>query len=110
MSIEPERPAIVVDASNVCSSERDARGRPRLCNLLGVLALLNDLGFDSIVICDANLRYDIDDADGLQLLISRGEVRQVPAGTDADVWILDAAARLGARVLSNDVREGRARG
>src|SRR4051794_4319790 len=98
-----ERQRIVVDASNVCTASRDDRGRPRLPNLIAVRATLAKLGFDVTIICDANLKYGIDSPDGLQSLISRGEVLQVPAGTDGDVYILDAAARLGARVLSNDV-------
>ncbi len=97
------RPRIVIDASNVCLAERDQRGRARLQNLLAVRALLRQLAFDTTTICDANLKYNIDDDDGLQQLVSRGEVLQVPAGTDGDVWILEAAAQLGARVLSNDV-------
>jgi hypothetical protein len=100
---EPVQPRIVVDASNVCLAERDERGRPRLNNLLKVRARLNELGFEATMICDANLKYSIDDGDGFQQLIARGDLQQVPAGTDADVFILDAAAQLGALVLSNDV-------
>jgi Zc3h12a-like Ribonuclease NYN domain len=97
-----ERPVVVVDASNVCLAKRDELGRPKLSNLLAIQRLLLDLGFELVLFCDANLKYVIDDADGLQRLLGRGDVLQVPAGTDADVWILDAAARLGARVVSND--------
>jgi hypothetical protein len=94
---------IVVDASNVCLAERDQRGQGLLRNLLAVRALLRELGCEPTLICDANLKYRIDDPDALQHLFARGEVLQVPAGTVADVYILDAAAQLGARVLSNDV-------
>lgn len=97
------RPRIVVDVSNVCLAERDHHSRARLQNLMGVRTLLKELAFEITMICDANLKYSIDDPEGLQQLFARGEVLQVPAGTDADVYILDAAGQLGARVLSNDV-------
>jgi hypothetical protein len=88
----------------VCFAECDERGRPRLSNLLTVRRLLLDHRFEPIILCDANLKYNIYDGDRprLEALISRGDVRAVPAGTDADVWVLEAAAQLDARTVSND--------
>lgn len=99
---EQGQPRIVIDVSNVCMFERDHLGRPRLSNLLSARALLRKLGYETTLICDANLKYSIDDEAGFQQLEARGELRQAPAGTDGDVWILEAAAAVGARVLSND--------
>jgi len=45
---------------------------------------------------------DADDPEGYEALVKAGEIKQAPAGTDADYFILTFARELDASVLSND--------
>lgn len=89
----------IVDASNVAhAGERGAR----LATLLAVRDELREEGFEPILVADAALRHQIDDKAGYEQLVDSGELRQAPAGTDADYFILKFAKDLGAMVVSND--------
>lgn len=89
----------IVDASNVAhAGERGAR----LATLLAVRDELREEGFEPILVADAALRHQIDDKAGYEQLVDSGELRQAPAGTDADYFILKFARELGAMVVSND--------
>jgi hypothetical protein len=90
----------LIDASNVAhSSEGDAA---RLANILAVRDKLVEEGFQPIIVADAALRHQIDDRAAYERLVDEGTVRQAPAGTDADYFLLSFARELGAQVVSND--------
>jgi len=55
-----------------------------------------------ILVADAALRHQIDDTEDYEALVQAGEIKQAPAGTDADYFILSFARELDASVLSND--------
>ena len=94
------KPIVLVDASNVAhSTEGD---RPLLANILAVRDKLSEEGLAPIVVADAALRHQIDDQRAYERLVDEGVVRQAPAGTDADYFILSFARELDARILSND--------
>ena len=91
---------MIVDASNVAhSTEKTA---PRLTNVRLVRDRLTTDGMTPILVADAALRHQIDDAEGYEALVKAGEIQQAPAGTDADYFILSFARELDAAVLSND--------
>lgn len=100
---EPQKPSTrvaLIDASNVAhSSEGD---RVRLANVLAVRDKLLEEGFEPIIMADAALRHQIDDRGTYERLVDAGTIRQAPAGTDADYFILSFARELGAQVVSND--------
>jgi hypothetical protein len=91
---------VLVDASNVAHSTEGER--PLLSNILAVRDKLSEEGLEPIVVADAALRHQIDDRGGYEQLVDQGIVRQAPAGTDADYFILSFARELDARVVSND--------
>ena len=93
---------VVIDGANVAYEERSAGGKPKLSNLLRVRSELEGRGLEAVIIVDASLKYDIDDQSQLETLIQSQQVRQVPAGTDADYFIIQLADQLGARVVTND--------
>ena len=93
---------IVIDGANVAYEERSAGGKPKLSNLLKVKRELEERGCEALIIVDASLKYDIDDQTQLETLIRSQQVRQVPAGTDADYFIIQFADQLDARVVTND--------
>jgi hypothetical protein len=96
------REVVVIDGANVAYEERSAGGKPKLANLLKVRGELEERGFEAVIIVDASLKYDIDDQTQLEALIRSQQVRQVPAGTDADYFIIQLADQFGARVVTND--------
>ena len=90
----------IVDGSNVAhSTEGDSA---RLENITLVCDRLREDGFEPIVVADAALRHQIDQADEYEVLVENGTIRQAPAGTDADYFILSFARELDAAVVSND--------
>ena len=95
----------VVDGANVAYLERSDEGKPRVSNLTAVREALLDKGYQSIIIVDASLKYEVDEPQKLESLIEEQIVRQTPAGTDADYFILKTAAELDALVISNDEYE-----
>jgi hypothetical protein len=99
MSTETKK-VVLVDGSNVAHSTEGAK--PMVGNLLAVRDKLKEEGFDPIIMADAALRHQIDDAKVYEDMIESGSVRQAPAGTDADYFILTFARELDADIVSND--------
>jgi len=100
MSETAEKQIALVDGSNVAhATERD---RPALENILLICDRLEEEGYQPIVVVDAALRHQIDERGEYEKLVDRGEIRQAPAGTDADYFILAFARELDAAVVSND--------
>jgi len=91
---------VLVDGSNVAHSTEGEH--PQLANIIAVREKLAEDGREPIVVVDAALRHQIDDRDGYERLVEEGIVRQAPAGTDADYFLLSFARELGARIVSND--------
>lgn len=90
----------IVDGSNVAhSSEGD---RALLQNIRLVCEKLVEEGYEPIVVADAALRHQIDDQPAFEQMVDDGKIRQAPAGTDADYFILCFAREFAASVVSND--------
>ncbi len=88
-----------MDASNVAHATENV---VRLANVKLIRDHLTEGGMTPILVADAALRHQIDDAEGYEALVKAGEIQQAPAGTDADYFILTFARELDASVLSND--------
>ncbi|HEX6694925.1 MAG TPA: hypothetical protein VF035_09540 [Longimicrobiales bacterium] len=90
----------IVDGSNVAhSTEGD---RARLFNIKLVCDKLIEEGYEPVVVADAALRHQIDDQRRYEELVDDGQIKQAPAGTDADYFILSFARELAASIVSND--------
>ena len=96
------RRMVVIDGANVAYEERSAGGKPKFSNLLKVRRELEEKGFEPVILVDASLKYDIDDQEQLENLIRSQQVRQVPAGTDADFFIIQFSQELDALIVTND--------
>ncbi|HEY0170002.1 MAG TPA: hypothetical protein VGB98_03045 [Pyrinomonadaceae bacterium] len=96
------RRMVVIDGANVAYEERSAGGKPKFSNLLKVRRELEERGFEPVILVDASLKYDIDDQEQLENLIRSQQVRQVPAGTDADFFIIQFSQELDALIVTND--------
>lgn len=91
---------VVVDGSNVAHAVEGAGAR--LEHIRVVCRKLQDEGFRPLVLVDAKLRHEIDEPAEYEALVEKGMIRQAPAGTDADYFILSFAREFDARVVSND--------
>lgn len=96
---------IVVDGANVAWSEQTKDGKPKVSNIVIMRRALEEEGYDPIIIIDASLRHDVDDANQLEGLIDGQHVRQSPAGTEADYFLLMTADQQNSMVVSNDTFE-----
>lgn len=92
--------AVLIDASNVAHATEG--GQARLANIRAVEGKLREEGFEPIILADAALRHQIDERAEYEKLVDDGVVKQAPAGTDADYFILSFAREMGARILTND--------
>jgi hypothetical protein len=89
----------LVDGANVAhASESDARLR----NIQLICSKLEEEGYEPIIVVDASLRHRIDERGEYERMVEAGEIRQTPAGTDADYFILSFARELDAAIVSND--------
>jgi hypothetical protein len=91
---------VLVDGSNVAHSSEGERGL--LSNITLVCDKLREEGYEPLVLVDAALRHQIDDRKRYEELVESGAIRQAPAGTDADYFILAFARELDASIVSND--------
>jgi len=95
-----ESRTVIVDGSNVAHSSEGEKAQ--LSNIRVIMGKLRDEGYLPVVVADAALRHQIDDEAGFEQMVEAGEIRQAPAGTDADYFILAFARELDATVVSND--------
>lgn len=96
----PDARVAIVDGSNVAhATEGD---HARLENIRLVCDKLREEGYEPVVVVDAALRHQIDDERSYEAMVEAGEIKQAPAGTDADYFILSFARELDAVVVSND--------
>lgn len=91
---------VLIDGSNVAHSSEGEKAR--LANILLIEEKIREDGMEPIIVADAALRHQIDDRGRYEKLVDAGKIKQAPAGTDADYFILSFARELGASVVSND--------
>jgi hypothetical protein len=94
---------VLVDGSNVAHSIEGEP--PHVANLIAIREKLREEGLEPIIVADAALRHQIDDPQRYEKMIDDGMVRQAPAGTDADYFILSFARELNACVVSDRFRD-----
>jgi hypothetical protein len=100
-----ESKTVIVDGSNVAHSSEGEK--PMLENIRLVRDRLIAEGYEPIVLADAALRHQIDDGQAFEQLVDAGTIKQAPAGTDADYFILSFARELDANIVSNDLFKDR---
>lgn len=94
--------AVVVDGANIAYIEQSEKGDPKVANIQAVRVALEEKGYEVLVLVDASLVYEIDDRSQLERLIDEQIVRQVPADTDADYFVIETAEEHNALIISND--------
>lgn len=96
---------IVVDGANVAWEEQTKDDKPKVSNIIAMRQALEKEGYDPLIIIDASLRHDIDDPNQLETLIDNQRIRQSPAGTEADYFVIQIAKQENAKIISNDMFE-----
>ncbi|MDB4917142.1 MAG: Ribonuclease Zc3h12a-like protein [Gemmatimonadetes bacterium] len=91
---------VVVDGSNVAHSSEGER--VWLSNIVAVCDKLRAEGYEPVVLADAALRHQIDNRAEYERMVDNGLIRQAPAGTDADYFILSFAREFDSAIVSND--------
>ena len=97
---DPAGSLVLVDGSNVAHSSEGEQAL--LANIIAVCDKLREEGYKPLVLVDAALRHQIDRRAEYQRMVEAGAIRQAPAGTDADYFILAFARELDASMVSND--------
>ena len=103
--MEKKNQIIVVDGANVAYAERSHDGEPKVSNLVAMRSLLEEKGYEPLIIVDASLIYEVDDGAQLEVLLDEQAIRQAPADTDADYFVLETAREHDAKIVSNDQYE-----
>lgn len=97
---DPAGSLVLVDGSNVAHSSEGEQAL--LANITAICDKLKDEGYECLILVDAALRHQIDRRAEYERMVDAGEIRQAPAGTDADYFILSFARELDASIVSND--------
>ena len=102
---DAERPPVderlvLIDGSNVAHSSEGEKAR--LANIILIEEKIREDGMEPIIVADAALRHQIDRREDYEKMVDAGKIKQAPAGTDADYFILSFARELGASIVSND--------
>lgn len=100
MTQDPETKIAIIDGSNVAHAGEGEKASLQAIRL--VTEKLAEEGYQPIIVVDAALRHQIDDRQGYEQMVEGGDIKQAPAGTDADYFILSFARELDAAVVSND--------
>lgn len=96
---------IVVDGSNVAwnNGNRAEGDKPKAKNIQLVIEKIREFGFSEIIVlCDANLNYDVEDKTIFDDLKKSKLIKNVPSHTDADEFIISYAKKFEARIITND--------
>jgi hypothetical protein len=100
--VKAKSPVVIIDVSNVAREERDEQGRARLSSFENLLSVLTGGGIKVIAIADASLWGQIDREDEFKDYCRRGVIKQSPARTEADSWILEIAHQVDGYIISRD--------
>ena len=101
---ESQNSEILVDVANVAFTNRnEPHATGSVENVLAMRQALVDLGFHPIFIADASLKYKVDHPEKLDQLEQEGRIKQAPAGTQADYFLLAYACQENLPIVSNDV-------
>ena len=94
---------LVVDITNILNLDKDQNGKIKIENILNLYNAVVELGYEPHMIADASMRHHLNSADQYKYLEDKGIIRQSPAGTEADEWVLEVAKRENCKFLTNDL-------
>jgi hypothetical protein len=92
----------VIDGNNVAYDEKTDDGKPSLVNILKVRDKMIEKDYKVITFISASLKHSIDSKARLAKLIENGEIKEAPAKTYDDKFIIEAAKSHNAYIISND--------
>ena len=99
------REKAILDGSNIAwaNGSKSKGDLPKLANLILMIDELQAMKFEEIVcVVDASLKHQIDDPDGLEELISKKNIHEAPAKSDADRFIIEYLKKNPSYLVTND--------
>ncbi len=97
---------VYIDGSNVAWNNGSKKNgdRPNARNIIYVIEEIKKRNpKDIVTFCDANLKYEVEDKNILSEAKKKYDIREVPAGTKADTYIIGfAEKKKNAYVITND--------
>ena len=103
MNSKEEKAILVVDLTNILNLDRDDNRKIKVENVINLYNAVVELGYEPHMIGDASMRHYLNSADQYEDLKEKRIIRQSPAGTKADEWVLEVAKRENSKFLSNDL-------
>jgi hypothetical protein len=93
----------VIDGANVALAIKTEDNKAKLSNIQMIASKLESLKIDNyVILCDKALRHTIDDKEEYMQYVNNNEIIETPAGTQADIFILQYARNKDAFIISND--------
>lgn len=109
LNSKEEKAILVVDLTNILNLDKDQNQKIKIENVLNLYNAVVEFGYEPHMIADASMRHHLNSADQYKDLEDKGIIKQSPAGTEADEWVLEVAKRENCKFLTNDLyREHRA--
>jgi hypothetical protein len=105
MSLFTRKKKVIVDGANIAYLQRTHNGKPLAVNIFRVKRELEKKRFLPIIIVDASLYHEVADQDKFEELIDLGEIELAPDDTDTETFIIEAAHKYRAPIISNDLYE-----
>jgi len=93
---------VIIDGANVAHFGKED-SKPKLSNIFSAVRYLEENNHDFVIISDASLKHEIDDKEKYEKLLADDAIEEVPAGNNADHFILELAEEENAYILSNDL-------
>ncbi len=100
-----ENKRIYVDITNILHMDKDNNGKLKVKNIPMVFETVKSTGFKPKLLADASTKYNVDDLERFEKLISKKIVKLAPAKRTADIYILKYAKKLECKFLTNDQYE-----
>ncbi len=103
LNSKEEKAMLAVDLTNILNLDRDDNGKIKVENVLNLYNAVVELGYEPHMIADASMRHHLNSDEQYEDLKEKKIIRQSPAGTKADEWILEVAKCEHCKFLSNDL-------
>ena len=94
----------IIDGANVAKHGINPSRTGKISHLELLQKKLNSFGITNYaIICDRALYYDMDDKKAYSEMVRKGEIHEMPGGSDADNYILQIAKQDYVYIISNDM-------
>ena len=94
---------LYVDIANILYMDHDGNDKLKVKNILKLIETLKNLGYSPILITDSSFKHQMDDKKEYERMVVEKTVREAPAGTDADTFIIEHAMKEDCKFVTNNL-------